>query len=303
VLHAPRFRSVVLSFVVATLVGCGVASAQATRTWVSGVGDDANPCSRTAPCKTFAGAISKTAADGEIDAIDAGGFGAVTITKSITIDGGGTHAAILAAGTNGVNVNGAGIVVTLRNLSINGAGTGLIGVSITNALAVYIENCTIANFNAGTARGISMTVAANLVVTNSSIRNNGTASGGAGIHVQNGRATIENTVIEGNMDGLSVATPAIASVRRSSASGSGNCGFISNGADAVINLEDSTATHNAYGVAAVLGATIRFSDVGILSNVQIGVYNDGISFLVSYGNNRIIGNANNGAFTSTIVLK
>jgi hypothetical protein len=66
-----------------------MAQAQATRTWVSGVGDDANPCSRTAPCKTFAGAISKTAPCGEISVLDPGGFGAVTITKSITINGTG----------------------------------------------------------------------------------------------------------------------------------------------------------------------------------------------------------------------
>ena len=66
-------------------VAGSLAHAQATRTWVSGVGDDANPCSRTAPCKTFAGAISKTAAGGEINVLDPGGFGAVTITKSITI--------------------------------------------------------------------------------------------------------------------------------------------------------------------------------------------------------------------------
>src|ERR671939_1663914 len=89
----------------ALLLCANIAQAQATRTWVSGVGDDANPCSRTAPCKTFAGAISKTADGGEIDCIDPGGFGAVTITKSVTIDGGGTFASILAAGTNGVNVN------------------------------------------------------------------------------------------------------------------------------------------------------------------------------------------------------
>src|SRR6267143_2499180 len=96
-----------------------LAQAQATRTWVSGVGDDANPCSRTAPCKTFAGAISKTADGGEIDCVDPGGFGAVTITKGITIDGGGTFASILSALTNGVIVNAASTkVITLRNLSI-----------------------------------------------------------------------------------------------------------------------------------------------------------------------------------------
>ena len=81
------------------------AQAQATRTWVSGVGDDVNPCSRTAPCKTFAGAISKTAANGEISVLDPGGFGAVTITKSITLNGEGTLAGILNAGTNGVIVS------------------------------------------------------------------------------------------------------------------------------------------------------------------------------------------------------
>src|SRR2546426_6768037 len=84
-----------------TFAFCSLAQAQATRTWVSGVGDDANPCSRTAPCKTFAGAISKTFIGGEIDALDPGGFGAVTITKSITIDGAGTLASILSSGVNG----------------------------------------------------------------------------------------------------------------------------------------------------------------------------------------------------------
>src|SRR5438445_4339112 len=99
------------------LLGPTLLSAQATRTWVSGVGDDANPCSRTAPCKTFAGAISKTAAGGEIDALDPGGFGAVTITKAITIDGGGSLASVLVSGTNGIVVSaGASDVVTIRNI-------------------------------------------------------------------------------------------------------------------------------------------------------------------------------------------
>src|SRR5216684_2747133 len=92
---------------------------QATRTWVSGVGDDANPCSRTAPCKTFAGAISKTAPQGEISVLDPGGFGAVTITKAITIDGTGTLASILASTTNGIIVNaGSGDTIIIRDISI-----------------------------------------------------------------------------------------------------------------------------------------------------------------------------------------
>jgi len=120
----------VLAIAAFTLVFASFAQAQATRTWVSGVGDDANPCSRTAPCKTFAGAISKTAKDGEIDALDPGGFGVVTVTKSITIDGSPTGVAgILNAGTTGVIINvtdGADLrkSVTLRAISFNGGGSG-----------------------------------------------------------------------------------------------------------------------------------------------------------------------------------
>src|SRR5205085_7958643 len=123
--------------------GTAMMSAQATRTWVSGVGDDANPCSRTAPCKTFAGAISKTAAGGEIDALDPGGFGAVTITKSITIDGGGGQvASVLVSGTNGIVVSaGPNDVVTLRNLRLTGIRHsvlgGLNGVQIISGAAVH----------------------------------------------------------------------------------------------------------------------------------------------------------------------
>ena len=128
--------------------------AQATRTWVSGVGDDANPCVRTAPCKTFAGAISKTAAGGEINCIDPGGFGAVTITKSITIDCGATLGSVLAALTNGINVNGASITVNLRNLSINGVGNGLIGINFISGNSLTLTNVNVMNFNAGSAIGL-----------------------------------------------------------------------------------------------------------------------------------------------------
>src|SRR6476659_5176188 len=146
-----KFRFTIKLLVIATflLAFASIAQAQATRTWVSGVGDDVNPCSRTAPCKTFAGAISKTAAGGEIDCLDPGGFGAVTLTKSITIDGthGSGFGSILASATNGVNVNDSAtgtpgtIIVTLRSLSINGAGTtpGTNGVNFVSGGKVNIE--------------------------------------------------------------------------------------------------------------------------------------------------------------------
>src|ERR1700712_1596076 len=100
-----KLISAALSFLVLAVLLAAPAHAQATRTWVSGTGDDANPCSRTAPCKTFAGSVSKTAAGGEINVLDPGGFGAVTITKSLTISSEGFEAGVLVSGTNAIIVN------------------------------------------------------------------------------------------------------------------------------------------------------------------------------------------------------
>src|SRR5712671_6563199 len=142
-----RFVRTALAFAMCTVLGSTLAFAQATRTWVSGVGDDANPCSRTAPCKTFAGAISKTATGGEISVLDPGGFGAVTITKSITLNGTGTLAGILSAGTTGIIVNADNTkVITIRGLSINGACTGIRGMNILQAKEVNVEDCVIFRF-------------------------------------------------------------------------------------------------------------------------------------------------------------
>jgi hypothetical protein len=149
-----------------------LAQVQATRTWVSGVGDDVNPCSRTAPCKTFAGAIAKTARGGEIDVLDSGGFGTVTITKSITIDGTGMLASTLATGVTGININitdatDMAKTVRIRGLSINGAGTGKFGVLVTAAGRVSVEDTVIDGFDLG------INIAAGLVfVRNTTIRNN-----------------------------------------------------------------------------------------------------------------------------------
>ncbi|MBK8285323.1 MAG: right-handed parallel beta-helix repeat-containing protein [Ahniella sp.] len=147
--------------------------AQATRTWVSGVGDDANPCSRTAPCKTFAGAISKTAARGKINVLDPGGFGAVTITKSITIEADGAPAGVLVSGTNGIIINAAATdMVTLRNIKIEGIGTGLNGIRILAAGTVLIDGCVIEDF-ADNGVLIENTGASKVVIRNSVVRRSG----------------------------------------------------------------------------------------------------------------------------------
>jgi hypothetical protein len=172
----------------ALLLLASSASAQATRTWVSGVGDDANPCSRTAPCKTFAGAIAKTVAGGEINCLDPGGLGALTITKAITISCEVGTAGVLVSGTNGINVNAATTdVVVLNGLDFQGLGSGLIGVSIGQAAAVHIQHCRISGFRAGTAVGILFAPAAGtteeLFVADTTVSENGTGTTGGGIIV------------------------------------------------------------------------------------------------------------------------
>src|SRR5262245_43068385 len=199
-----------------------LAHAQATRTWVSGVGDDANPCSRTAPCKTFAGAITKTATGGYINAVDPGGFGAVTVTKSITIDGEGVQAVVLASLTKGVIVNAATAVVHLRNLSIEspvlpGINQGIDGVDVISAARVHVENCRINGFNNSAINFHPSN--ASLFVINSRI----SANTNNGIIVASGRATIDNTQINGNPSaiGANVNGNAIATVRHSLNAGQG----------------------------------------------------------------------------------
>src|SRR5271156_1930020 len=181
--------------------------AQATRTWVSGVGDDVNPCSRTAPCKTFAGAISKTATGGEIDVLDPGGFGTVTITKALTIDGGGGQAAsVLASGTNAIVVQaGAGNVI-LRNLSINEAGTGLSGITFNSGAALIVENCAIFGF-VSNAVIVSTTAGTNHVaILNSRLSNNN--QGGIQVKITGGTTTVSVTDVKAtnNNFGIGVDT-------------------------------------------------------------------------------------------------
>lgn len=155
------------------------AAAQATRTWVSGVGDDVNPCSRTAPCKTFAGAISKTAAAGEINCLDSGGFGTVTITKSMSIICEGVIGGVLGAGTNGIVVNaGDTDKVLLRGLDIHGGGSGLDGVRVVKARSVVIMNSLIQAFSTPASRGIRVEGPAAVTVAGTAIVNNTTGLSG-----------------------------------------------------------------------------------------------------------------------------
>ena len=175
--RARWFRVLVPALTLFALALPASASAQATRTWVSGVGDDANPCSRTAPCKTFAGAISKTAAGGEINCLDPGGFGGVTITKSIAIKCQYTEGGVLVAQTNGIIINaGVNDRITLRGLDVNGVGIGaqtsLSGIKVLSAKVVHIFDSEIYRFQAGIAI-VPTSPQTRVVVARSHIHDNG----------------------------------------------------------------------------------------------------------------------------------
>lgn len=298
-----------LSSVVTTclLLVVSDASAQATRTWVSGVGDDANPCSRTAPCKTFAGAISKTAAGGEIDVLDPGGFGAVTITKSITIDGGPDAGGILSAGSNGVVINAATTdTVTLRNIRIQGVGTGLQGVRVIQAGTVNVENCVIANC---TQKGIDVqpTTGCRLIVSDTVIRGNTNGANGGGIFIKPGVGgnvtTLLNRVkLERNTFGIRVEDNTITSIRDSSLSMNDTHGIVAVSATAIVNVDECLFSRNsASGLRAATGGTIRFGRCTIVNNTT-GLDSVGGN-LVSFTNNAITGNTTNGSPTATVPLQ
>jgi Right handed beta helix region len=281
-----------------------LAHAQATRTWISGVGDDANPCSRTAPCKTFAGAISKTAASGEIDTMDPGGFGAVTITKSITLDGTSGLAGILVSGTNGI-VIAAGVndVVILRNLDINGIAAGLSGIKIISARDVYVENCKIYGF---TGRGISdERNSGRLFVSDTTISNNGTAGIGAVATTLPSTVTVtgDNVRLErqGNA-GILIGDGTRATFSNSVISGNVNFGVYATGAGAEVHVETSMVSANGQGLATAPGAIVRVSNSTVTAN-GVGLSTSGGGSIYTYGQNRLTGNTSNGSPSGAVLLQ
>ena len=303
------------------LLGSTLLNAQATRTWVSGVGDDANPCSRTAPCKTFAGAISKTADGGEINALDPGGYGAVTITKSITIDGGsGQIASIMASGTNGIIVSASvSDNVVIRNLSINGAnGTGLggpNGIRFLSGKSLRIENC---NINGFTQRGIDISPnnasgePPAVSIINSTVSDNGDSGIRSSVTKRVLVSIINSRFNNNGVYGVFAGDYSRFAVNGSDASSNGTAGFIAlaNAGDVIMNITNSTANNNSTmtnpsgtGIQAGGGSAasfVRLYGVMIMSNFPNGMTRLSNGSIVSYGQNA---NSGTGAPSSTMPLQ
>jgi hypothetical protein len=223
------------------------APALPTRTWVSSLGDNNNPCSRAQPCRTFAGAISKTMAGGEISVLDPGGYDTITITKSITIMAEGFEGSILAGGVNAITINaGATDVVTLSGLSFEGEGSGIAGIKINSAGAVNIRKCLIKGFQANPdAAGIIIDAdpAASIVVSDCTISDNS-----SGIVLHSGQLFLDRVQLVQNKQS----------------------GLRSNGRVAIAVINGSTIAHNK-------GTGLDIVDNGrILSFRNNAVYGNGL---------------------------
>jgi hypothetical protein len=320
------FAAIALAFF--SLCVSAPASAQATRTWISGVGDDANPCSRTAPCKTFAGAVSKTAAQGEVNCIDPGGFGAVTITKSITLSCEGVTGGVLVAQTNGIVVNAApGDVVRIRGLDIEGLSTiasgSFNGILFSGGGTLHVSNTRINGFGVNTNEGFGISF---------------TPNSNAALIIDNVELTRHGSAINGLTSGAVLIKPAAgvtaaATISNSVIANSGNVAVradISGNAGAVVSLTiaHSVLSNDGVGVLAKAPAgtgtvTVMVNNSTIDQNGNIGIFANGPGATVrvgnstitgsatgvitsaggtinSYGNNLLDGNTANGSFSGTI---
>ena len=293
-------RTLRFLFCSAILIGFSTAAfGQATRTWVSGVGDDVNPCSRTAPCKTFAGAISKTAEGGEISVLDPGGFGTLTITKAITIEGthGGGFASVLNSGTNGFNINittGTHVndaVVILRSVYIQGASQaltpGLRGISVTKCDRLFVYDCHIENQStAGIAT--SMATTGTVFVQDTDFSNVGTA---ISLTTTAGTAILQanHMNVQGNSSGVVLTSNAFAFVTESffGRNIGGNAVLASSGC--TIDVSHTKLYSNTTAINALAGSTVRVNECEIFDNTT-GLGGTASSYQ-SGGNNKIAGNA------------
>jgi hypothetical protein len=316
--------------VIAALTLASAASAQATRTWISGVGDDVNPCSRTAPCKTFAGAISKTAAGGEIDTLDPGGFGAVTVTKAMTLaDEGVGEAGILTAGTAAIVVNCAtdpNCVVIVRGLIIDGGPIGSntpYGIRFVAGRALIVQNCAIRNVSYSQGYGIAFqpnaTQAEMLFVDNTVLNTDGGLGGsGGGIFVQppsgSPTVTVSITNSQSSENGFGVRTDSSfmsggsISTAISDSELNGNAGAgaaaITNGITPVANtvtIARTTIAHNNVGLNANgpqatihIGNSMMFDNATGAKTVATGVID-------SFGGNQFYNNPTGGGPSLTIL--
>ena len=300
-----RYIVVAVASIAFGLVAFSVAEAQ-SRTWVSGVGDDQNPCSRTAPCKTFSGAFSKTGVHGEINCLDPGGFGTVNITKSIQIDCHEVFAGITHGVTNGISVSFDSFAgtdtrksVRLRNINFSGVDTGLRGITISGSAAttgteVYVEDCRIDGNFGSPGNGIrdGRSGGGLLSVQNTTIRNmlgagigTAPAAGAANLKIVLNKVQVFNCA-----NGAAFSTNNKVTIYDSVFSGNTSGGIfaedLDGGGQTEVAVDHSIVSDNNTGFVASTNSTIRVSNTTAMYNASLFS-----GTVLSYANNQAGGAA------------
>jgi Right handed beta helix region len=276
---------------------------QPLRTFVSGLGDDLNTCTRTAPCRNFQRGHDVVAEGGEVVALDSAGYGTLTITKSVTISGEGVHAALTAQGLNAVavQINTADVVVRLRYLNIVGVNTSGFssGINYEDGAALHVEHCTASGFNVA---GLRMPMPGRLYISDSAFRNNegdgiflpigaGTEDGPFG------QITIERTLLEENTNGL-MAFGGKTTIRQSRMTGNLR-GLFAEHSGVEVTLDDCLISHNGTGIHGQDSVLVRVTNSTITNNIS-GLLGLGAQILSRQpASNTLEGNNTNGAFTGT----
>lgn len=308
----------VLAIAICMFAFASLAQAQATRTWVSGVGDDANPCSRTAPCKTFAGAISKTAAGGVINCLDPGGFGGVTITKSLAIQGEPFEAGVLVSGTNAIVINGGtNDVVYLSGLDIQGLQTGLNGIRFLGGKALHVRNTVIRGFATNGVSFEPTNASGNLgilAMENCVISDNPNAASGGGILIKpaaaiNANVTLTGVQMKRNLFGLRAEDRSKVSLLNCNASSNTNNGLLAvsvAGGAVEVNVQDTMVANNGVNGVVTTGATatIRLRGTDVHNNgTGVNTAGGGTIAGTTPDTNSISGNTTDGSVNANVVLQ
>jgi hypothetical protein len=278
--------------------------------WVSATGNDTNDCNQATPCRTLAGALSRVSAGGEIDILDSGDFGPVTIDKSVTLVSAGPLAGIQAGAGNAITINaGPNDKVVLRGLTLDGLGTGANGISFLAGGALYVENCTVNGFAQYGIEFAPTSGGGKLFVTDTVLRNDGSGVTGGGLHLlatggPGFVAAVDGLRSENNVFGVKAENLGTITIRNSFAGGNGYSGFSASAPSGPGTVKmligDSVSTHN--GTSGILAnglATVTLSDVVVTDNPN-GLTATSGGQILSFGNNKVQGNTADGAPSQTV---
>ena len=286
----------VIMFLVVIVLGTTLMHAQSSRTWVSGTVNDGNPCTRTLPCKTFDGAILKTAAGGEVDALDPGAFGSFTITKPITIDGGaGQVASILVSATDGVVQAGASDVVVLRNLSLQGSSTGIDGIRFLSGRTLIIESCEINGFS-GNGIDIALSASGQAHISKTTVENIGQVGIKAATTSGVAPVVITDSKVIFAFIGVEAGDHSRMTVTRSAIEYSGSAGVLADSSsnDSIAMIKESELCFNGTAVkGGAVPGSIYVSSSRLAFNTK--AFDLPAAFSFSFGNNEVVNNKDDGS--------